>query len=468
MAMTVKAYLKRGENANAEIRRFVVDESVTSSFEYLSKKVSQVFPSLGSPENFTIAWKDTEGDLITFSSDDELMEALGQLNEDIFRIYVKENRKGRRDRECPGKSSTDGPPPKQGTEEEVFHPGVICDGCNNRIRGPRFKCVTCPDYDLCKFCEGQGIHPEHSFVKFRKPQVGRSHHGGFFHHPGMFRPYGHRGWRHWWAWNQQQQQQNQSQEGEQGGAGPSAHQGPGAPGPHGDGPAGPMGPGPFGPPPHPHMPPPPPPHEFLRDIGQSVAQMLDPLGIDVDIDIDHNGQRTHCGGRGKHGRRHGKGRRGCRYTWAGTSQEEEEERAAPSAPTEGEGQKKPDEGSGSQEKQQGNTPSQGSKGTAEPMEMGENGTGAGGSSGSDDADWTMLEDGTGTKSTPPPDQVKVQDDSTEYAFMYETALRQMQAMGFDNDGGWLQSLLEAKGGDIGRVLDAIKVGNQPTYPSNAK
>merc|ERR1712211_20306 len=38
----------------------------------------------------------------------------------------------------------------------------------------------------------------------------------------------------------------------------------------------------------------------------------------------------------------------------------------------------------------------------------------------------------------------------------EAALKTMQAMGFSDDGGWLSSLLRAKSGDVGKVLDTIK------------
>ena len=38
----------------------------------------------------------------------------------------------------------------------------------------------------------------------------------------------------------------------------------------------------------------------------------------------------------------------------------------------------------------------------------------------------------------------------------DEAVRQMEGMGFDNDGDWLKQLLVAKNLDISRVLDAMK------------
>ncbi|GBE77445.1 hypothetical protein SCP_0103200 [Sparassis crispa] len=54
--------------------------------------------------------------------------------------------------------------------EPVVH-NAVCNLCDSRIRGDRYKCLTCPDFDTCSMCfqitEEQ--HPGHGFVKISKP-----------------------------------------------------------------------------------------------------------------------------------------------------------------------------------------------------------------------------------------------------------------------------------------------------------
>ena len=59
--------------------------------------------------------------------------------------------------------------PQHEPMEGEVHPGVVCDGCEQPIRGARFKCMVCPDYDLCQSCEGKGMHSQHNMVKMMKP-----------------------------------------------------------------------------------------------------------------------------------------------------------------------------------------------------------------------------------------------------------------------------------------------------------
>ncbi|XP_022108499.1 sequestosome-1-like isoform X2 [Acanthaster planci] len=440
MSLTVKAYLKRGENVNKEIRRFALDQGVATNYEYLSRTVAHVFPSLGRPDNFTLAYKDAEDDLVTFSSDEELVEALGQKKEDIFRIYIKVT-PGRG-----GNNYTDGGPGVR--EEDIFHPGVICDGCNSSVRGPRFKCVECPDYDLCKVCEEKGLHEQHQFVKFRRPQIGRSRWGGFGCHPGMWRSFGHPGWRHWWA--QQQQQQQQSGCGQDNPRNPEGA----SPNPEGNGQAGPSQEGQenFN------------PVSFLHNIGQSVAQMLDPL------DVEHGGQRRNCSGDGRGGGRfhtwgkghghkhggHGKCKKGHKGKWKNS--EEGEEAGAADAKTDS-----------------GAVPPDSQKADKEPDTMETVGNRQ------EEPDWTLLDESSSSQSEPSAPawaSTSQAADATDQAVDSEaqklqalhisthpddriaSALSYMKAMGYTDEGGWLTRLLETKGGDINRALDAIKFGQQ--------
>merc|ERR1712137_1480403 len=64
-------------------------------------------------------------------------------------------------------------PEVQGSAEIVVH-AAICDRCDSTIKGIRYKCLICPDYDLCESCEAlnleKGVHnASHVFAKIRDP-----------------------------------------------------------------------------------------------------------------------------------------------------------------------------------------------------------------------------------------------------------------------------------------------------------
>ena len=60
---------------------------------------------------------------------------------------------------------------EQNRKDGYVHRGVQCNSCNESpIRGIRYRCVNCTDYDLCEQCEAMQIHPKtHLFYKIRIP-----------------------------------------------------------------------------------------------------------------------------------------------------------------------------------------------------------------------------------------------------------------------------------------------------------
>jgi peptidoglycan hydrolase-like protein with peptidoglycan-binding domain len=104
---------------------------------------------------------------------------------------------------------------RQPVNAQVVHHGITCDGCQQSpIAGIRFKCRTCPDFDLCEACEAKNMHPaDHPMVKFKVEKV-RGRHGGHGHPlhklfrqafrggqpEGLFARGPHHGWAHRSRW----------------------------------------------------------------------------------------------------------------------------------------------------------------------------------------------------------------------------------------------------------------------------
>lgn len=61
--------------------------------------------------------------------------------------------------------------PNQISNSNIVHKGIKCNQCGKKdIIGIRYKCSTCPNYNLCENCEEDSTHDEnHIFVKIREP-----------------------------------------------------------------------------------------------------------------------------------------------------------------------------------------------------------------------------------------------------------------------------------------------------------
>ena len=75
--------------------------------------------------------------------------------------------------------------------EGYIHRGITCNGCSaHPIKGIRYRCVNCVDYDLCEICESLQIHPKtHLFYKVRIPRSHLGHQPQELKYPGKYAKY---------------------------------------------------------------------------------------------------------------------------------------------------------------------------------------------------------------------------------------------------------------------------------------
>uniref|UniRef100_A0A8B9CLJ7 Sequestosome 1 n=1 Tax=Anser brachyrhynchus TaxID=132585 RepID=A0A8B9CLJ7_9AVES len=393
-ALTVKAYLLGKEEAAREIRRFSLQPPVR--YQAVCERVAELFQGLlraGPPPAFRLHYRDEDGDLIAFSSDEELELAMPYVRDGVFRVYIKEKKECRREH----RSQCSQEPPR-----DMVHPNVICDGCEGPVVGARFKCTVCPDYDLCSTCEGKGIHKEHNMVMF---QMGLMH--GWLPRGRWLRKMRHGvppfPWMHCWGLLRMKPSRAVSSTST-------------------------------------NSPPQDPNVTFLKNVGESVAAFLSPMGIEVDIDVEHGGQRS---------------------------------KVTPVSPN----------------LEKNNAESSSAPGLCffPFQEHSESSSSSGG-----DEDWTHLsskevDPSTGElqslqmPETEGPSSLDVSQDPPQpgptglrEAALYPhlppeadprliESLSQMLSMGFSDEGGWLTRLLQTKNCDIGAALDAIQYSKQPPH-----
>ncbi len=71
-----------------ETRRFQVTGELT--FEQLQEKLASIFPSAVVDKSLQLQYRDSDGDVITISSDEELQEALSSLpNDSVLKLHIK-------------------------------------------------------------------------------------------------------------------------------------------------------------------------------------------------------------------------------------------------------------------------------------------------------------------------------------------------------------------------------------------
>jgi len=149
--VSLKVCLLDNEKSKLEVRRFLVPQDCSTSLLYLKEKIRTAFGARlhGS---FKISWLDQDKDQVIIDTDEDLMIALNDQSGPLFKINIILDVQGE-------------------AKSGELHPGVICDGCQGSVKGSRYKCLECFNYDLCSSCENQGTHLDHNMIRITNPDT---------------------------------------------------------------------------------------------------------------------------------------------------------------------------------------------------------------------------------------------------------------------------------------------------------
>merc|ERR1711872_730203 len=165
--------------------------------------------------------------------------------------------------------------------------------------------------------------------------------------------------------------------------------------------------------------------DYLKNVGSFVAAALDPLGIDVQVDIETP--------------------EGVRDTVKSSTRTASSSSSSSSSSTTSSVVEQEETGDKKDLVEKVKEPE-----TAKPKPESK--------PQSDDEEWTVVEDEKKEQIYPslPEEATATPITSSHPDPKIQVALQAMMNMGFSIEGGWLTSLLEAKNGDIGKVLDILQ------------
>uniref|UniRef100_A0A1Q3FEN2 ZZ-type domain-containing protein n=1 Tax=Culex tarsalis TaxID=7177 RepID=A0A1Q3FEN2_CULTA len=187
---------------NGEQENFLMSvnrhREVCHSFDNLRNEIVARHPELLQLDEVKFFWIDDEKDEITILNHadyfDYMDSNLGPSTAQKRRIYVKGVRKPAKSTQETDEAeaatpsgeepaapirvgfvdATDGnrtgsvPP-----ENLPVHTNIVCDVCDETIRGHRYKCLQCFNYDLCMRCEAKFRHKDHLAVRIPTPEQGQ-------------------------------------------------------------------------------------------------------------------------------------------------------------------------------------------------------------------------------------------------------------------------------------------------------
>lgn len=188
---------------NGEQENFLMSvnrhREVCHSFDNLRNEIVARHPELLQLDEVKFFWIDDEKDEITILNHadyfDYMDSNLGSSTYQKRRIYVKGVRKPTKptqeqpEEAAPAPSGEDPIIPlrvgfvdavddgssRSGVEPENLpvHTNIVCDVCDETIRGHRYKCLQCFNYDLCMRCEAKFRHKDHLAVRIPTPEQGQ-------------------------------------------------------------------------------------------------------------------------------------------------------------------------------------------------------------------------------------------------------------------------------------------------------